>query len=113
MNSPVTEKNANETAAPVSKDNPYLQRVANEEESRRTNGGNGSVDTDDEEAAAAAEFAAEKKKRKQRRRRRIVLAFIATLLSLSVAIAIALYQRRSTRVEYGRAGNQPRVLPPP
>ncbi len=113
MTSPETEKNANEAAAPVAKDNPYLQRVANEEEKRRPDCANGSVDTDDEDAAAAAELAAEKKKRKQRRRRRITQAFIATLLSASVVIAIALYQQRSTRVEYGRAGNQPRVLPSP
>src|SRR5215216_3919876 len=99
MNSLVTAKNANESAAAVATDNPYLQRVANEEETPRTDGANGSIDRDDEEAAAAAEFAAEKKKRKQRRRRRIVLAFIATLLSTSVAIAIAFYQQRSTRVE--------------
>ncbi|HEY0367305.1 MAG TPA: hypothetical protein VGC73_12615, partial [Pyrinomonadaceae bacterium] len=113
MNSQVTEKNVNELVAAVATDSPYLQRVANEEETPRIDGANGSIDRDDEEAAAAAEFAAEKKKRKQRRRRRIVLAFSATLLSASVVLAIAIYQQPSTRVEYGRATNQPRVLPPP
>jgi hypothetical protein len=112
MTSTGTDKNPNEPS-PVATDNPYLQRVPNEEETCRTNGGNGSVDVDDEEAAAVAEIAAEKKKRKQRRRRRIVLAFIAILLSASVVIALALYRQRSTRVEYGRATNPPRVLPPP
>jgi hypothetical protein len=112
MTSPGTDKNPNEPATGA-KDNPYLQRLANDEETRRTDGGNGSVDTDDEEAAAAAELAAEKKKRKQKRKRRIALAFIATLLSASVVIAVAVYRQRSTRVEYGRATNQPRVLPPP
>src|SRR6185503_16164130 len=112
MTSPVTDKNPNEPAA-VAKDNPYLQRIANDEETRRTDGENESVDTDDEEAAAAAELAGEKNKRKQQRRRRIVLVFIATLLSASVVIAVAVYRQRSTRVEYGRPTNQPRVLPPP
>jgi hypothetical protein len=108
-----TDNNANESASAVAKDNPYLQRVVNEEETRRTDDGNGSVDTDDEEAAVAAELAAEQRKRKQRRRRRIALAFIAALLSASVVIAVAIYRQRSTRVEYGRAANQARVLPPP
>jgi hypothetical protein len=113
MTSPQTEKNANESAVPVGKDNPYLQRVANEDETRRTDGGNGAVEPDDEEAVAAAELVAEEKKRKQRRRRRMVLALIATLLLASVVIVVAIYRQRSTRVEYSRAGNQPRVLPSP
>jgi hypothetical protein len=97
MNSPVTEKNVNESAAAVATDNPYLKRVANEQETPRTDGANGSIDRDDEEAAAAGEFAAEKNKRKQRRRRRIVLVLITTLLSASVVIAVAIYRQRSTR----------------
>src|SRR6201991_4446619 len=105
MTSPGTDKNTDEPATGAQA-NPYLQRLANEE-------GNSSLDTDDEEAAAAAELAAEKKKRKQRRKRRVALAFIATLLLASVVIAVAVYRQRSTRVEYGRATNPPRVLPPP
>jgi hypothetical protein len=107
-----TDNNAYESAASVTKDNPYLQRVANGEETPRIDGANASVETDDEEAAAAAELAAEEKKRKQRRRRRFAQAFIATSLSAGVVIALAIYRQRSTRVEYGRA-NQARVLPPP
>lgn len=93
--------------------NPYLQRVASEEETSRTAGGNGSAETDDEEAAALAEMAVEKTKRKQRRHRRFAQAFIAALLVASVVTAVVIYRQRSTRVEYGRAANQPRTLPPP
>src|SRR4030095_4362950 len=70
-------------------------------------------ETDDEEAAALAEIAAEKTKRKQRRHRRFAQAFIAALLAASVVTAVVIYRQRSTRVEYGRAANQPRALPPP
>src|ERR1051326_5742667 len=94
-------------------ENPYLQRVASEAEPSRTAGGNGAADTDDEEAAVLAEIAAEKTKRKQRRHRRFAHAFIAALLAASVVTAVVIYRQRSTRVEYGRAANQPRVLPPP
>ena len=97
----------------VADENPYLQRVASEEETSRTAGGNGSAETDDEEAAALAEIAAEKTKRKQRRHRRFAQAFIAALLAASVVTAVVIYRQRSTRVEYGRAANQPRALPPP
>jgi hypothetical protein len=102
------------SAAPANaQENPYLQPVANEQGTRPTNGGNGSVGADDEEAAALAELVAEEKKRKHRRHRRFALAFIGALLVASVVIAVAIYRQRSTRVEYGRAGNQPRVLPSP
>lgn len=97
----------------IANEDPYLQRVAREEETSRTGGGNGSAESDDEEAAALAEVAAEKRKRKQRRHRRFALAFIAALLSASVVTGVVIYRQRSTRVEYGRAANQPRVLPPP
>lgn len=110
-----TESNENAAGAArrvVAEENPYLQRVASEEETSRTAGDNGSIE-DEEEAAALAEVATETKKRKQRRHRRFALAFIAALLSASVVVAVVLYRQRSTRVEYGRAANQPRVLPPP
>jgi len=97
----------------VAEENPYLQRVASEQETSRTAGGNGAAGTDDEEAAALAEIAAEKTKRKQRRHRRFAQAFIAALLAASVVTAVVIYRQRSTRVEYGRAANQPRALPPP
>ena len=96
----------------VAGENPYLHRAASEEEKSRTAGGNGSAETDDEEAAVLAEIAAEKTKRKQRRHRRYAQAFVAALLVASVAAAIVIYRQRSTRVEYGRAANQPRALPP-
>jgi hypothetical protein len=38
---------------------------------------------------------------------------MGALLAVSVVIAVVIYRQRSTRVEYGRAGNQQRVLPPP
>jgi hypothetical protein len=94
-------------------ENPYLQRVASEAQTSRTAGGNGAAETDDEEAAVLAEIAAEKTKRKQRRHRRFAQAFIAALLAASVVTAVVIYRQRSTRVEYGRAANQPRALPPP
>ena len=97
----------------VAGENPYLQRVASEEETSRTAGGNGSAEADDEEAAALAEIAAENTKRKQRRHRQFAQAFIAALLAASVVTAVVIYRQRTTRVEYGRAANQPRVLPPP
>jgi len=97
----------------VAGENPYLQRVASEEETSRTAGGNGSAETDDEEAAALAEVSAEKTKRKQRRHRRFAQAFIAASLVASIVAAVVIYRQRGTRVEYGRAANQPRVLPPP
>lgn len=100
-------------APAIAQENPYLQPVANEQGPRQTNGGNGSVEADDEEAAALAEFAAEEKKRKHRRHRRFAMALIGALLVASVVIAVAIYRQRSTRVEYGRAVNQPRVLAPP
>ena len=111
-----TESTQGATGSPtriVAGENPYLLRVASEEETSRTAGGNGSVETDDEEAAALAEIAAEKTKRKQRRHRRFAQVFIAALLAASVVTAVVIYRQRSTRVEYGRAANQPRVLPPP
>jgi hypothetical protein len=108
-----TEGAAGSATRVVSNENPYLQRVASEEETSRPAGGNGSAETDDEEAAALAEIAAEKTKRKQRRHRRFAQAFIAGLLAASVVTAVVIYRQRSTRVEYGRAANQPRALPPP
>jgi hypothetical protein len=97
----------------VAGENPYLQRAASEAEKSQIARGNGSAETDDEEAAALAEIAAEKRKRKQRRHRRFAQTFIAALLAASVVTAVVIYRQRSTRVEYGRAANQPRVLPPP
>jgi hypothetical protein len=108
-----TQDAAGSATRVVGNENPYLQRVASEEETSRTAGGNGSVETDDEEAAALAEIAVEKTKRKQRRHRRFAQAFIAALLAASVVTAVMIYRQRSTRVEYGRAANQPRALPPP
>lgn len=108
-----TEGAAGSATRIVADENPYLEPVAGEEETSRTAGGNGSAEIDDEEAAALAEVAAEKTKRKQRRHRRFALAFIAALLSASVVVAVVIYRQRSTRVEYGRTANQPRVLPPP
>src|ERR1044072_2458087 len=96
----------------VAEENPYLQRVASEEKASGTAGGNGSADAEDEEAAALAEIAAEKTKRKQRRHRRFAQAFIAALLAASVVAAVVIYRQRTTRVEYGRAANKPRVVPP-
>jgi hypothetical protein len=108
-----TEGEAGSVTRVVAGENPYLQRAASEEETSRTAGGNGSAETDDEEAAALAEIAAEKTKRKQRRHRRFAQAFTAALLAASVVTAVVIYRQRSTRVEYGRAVNQPRTLPPP
>ena len=108
-----TEGVAGSATRVVAEENPYLQRAASEEEKSRTAGGNGAAETDDEEAAVLAEIAAEKTKRKQRRHRRFAQAFIAALLAASVVTAVVIYRQRSTRVEYGRAANQPRVLPPP
>lgn len=108
-----TEDAAGSATRVVAGENPYLQRVAGEEETSRTASGNGAAETDDEEAAALAEIAAEKTKRKQRRHRRFAQGFIAALLAASVVTAVVIYRQRSTRVEYGRAANQPRTLPPP
>jgi len=108
-----TEGATGSAAPAIAQENPYLQPVANEQGTRPTNGGNGSVEADDEEAAALAELTAEEKKRKHRRHRRFALAFIGALLVASVVIALAIYRQRGTRVEYGRALNQPRVLPSP
>jgi hypothetical protein len=108
-----TEDATGSAVPAVPQENPYLQPVANEQGTRPTNGRNGSVEADDEEAAALAELAAEEKKRKHRRHRRFAMALIGALLFASVVIAVAIYRQRSTRVEYGRAGNQPRVLAPP
>jgi len=108
-----TEGAAGSATRIVAGENPYLQRVASDEETSRTAGSNGSAEADDEEAAALAEIAAEKTKRKQRRHRRIAQAFIAALLAASVVTAVVIYRQRSTRVEYGRAANQARLLPPP
>lgn len=108
-----TESSTGSAIPATLNDNPHHQRVANEQETRRTGDANGSVETDDEEALAAAELAAEGNKRKQRRRRRSAQSFIALLLAASVVIAVVIYRQRSTKVEYGRAGNQARVLPPP
>jgi hypothetical protein len=114
MKSTKNTEGATGSAAPaIAQENPYLQPVANAQGARPTNGGNGSVEADDEEAAALAELAAEEKKRKHRRHRRFALALIGALLLASVVIAVAIYRQRSTRVEYGQAVNQPRVLPPP
>lgn len=108
-----TEGATGSTAPAIAQENPYLQPVGNEQGTRPTNGGNGSVEADDEEAVALAELAAEEKKRKHRRHRRFALALIGALLVASVVITVAIYRQRGTRVEYGRAGNQPRVLAPP
>src|SRR5215218_4168690 len=108
-----TEGAAGSATHVVAEENPYLQRVASDKETSRTAGANGSAETDDEEAAALAEIAVEKTKRKQRRHRRVAQAFIAALLAASVVTAVVIYRLRSTRVEYGRAANQPRALPPP
>jgi hypothetical protein len=108
-----TEGAAGSATHEVANENPYLQRVASEQNTSRTAGGNGAAETDDEEAAALAENAAEKTKRKQRRHRRFAQAFIAALLVASVFTAVVIYRQRSTRVEYGRAANQPQTLPPP
>jgi uncharacterized membrane protein YcjF (UPF0283 family) len=108
MKTPESTEAATGSATPATmKENPYIQPVASEQGTRPTDGANGSVDVEDEEAAALADLAAEERKRKQRRHRRFALAFIATLLSASVVIALAIYRQRSTLVEYGRAGNQP------
>ena len=108
-----TEAAAGSATHVVADENPYLQGIASEQETSRTAGGNGSAEADDEEAAALAEIAAKNTKRKQRRHRRFAQAFIAALLAASVVTAVVIYRQRSTRVEYGRAANQPRVLPPP
>lgn len=108
-----TEGAAGPATRVVAEENPYLQRVVSEEETSRSADGNGSAETDDEEAAALAEVAAEKTKQKQRRHRRFAQALLAALLAAGVVTAVVIYRQRSTRVEYGRAANQPRVLPSP
>src|ERR1043166_4083254 len=114
MKQPETTQGAAESATRVvAEENPYLQRVGREGEPCGAAGGNGAAETDDEEAAVLAEIAAEKTKQKQRRHRRFAQAFIAALLAASVVTAVVIYRQRSTRVEYGRAANQPQVLPPP
>lgn len=86
-------------------DNPYLQ-------SGDENGGS----TEVHETATEEEFGAPSEKedrlaKVKRRRRRFALAFIAGCLFLAVALALLLYRRMSTRVEYGTS-RQVEVLPP-
>jgi hypothetical protein len=103
-------KGASFTTAVID-ENPYLQRTTDEQQAR-ANAENEVFDPVTEDAEGSAiELADERKKAKQRRRR-FVLAGVAVLLLVSVIGVLALYYRSSTRVEYGQAAKQARVVPP-
>jgi hypothetical protein len=92
-------------------ENPYIQRTADEQLLR--------ADVEDEifdhaeqdEEGLTIDLADESKKVRQRRRR-LALVTVAALLIVSVVVAIALYSRGSTRVEYGQRAKQSQVVPP-
>lgn len=94
-------------------ENPYLQRMTDEQGQARTNAEDEVFDpaAEDEEASALDERDHERKKKRQRRRR-LILAGVAVLLLVSVIGVLTLYYRGSTRVEYGQPAKQSRVVPP-
>lgn len=76
---------------------------------------NGTIEKDDE-VASENEFGPPNEKENRlgkvkRRRRRLALAFIAVCLVSAIALALFLYRRMPTRVEYG-SSKQTEVLPP-
>src|ERR1700742_3517941 len=95
----------------ATENNPYLTSVANDQQKPRTDAENG---LDEEAQAEEALFRAEEEKNRKRRRHRwIALAFIVTLLTAAIGLAVVLYRRHSTTVEYAQTAKQTGVLPPP
>ena len=90
--------------------NPYLTTVANDQLKPQTDGGD---ELDEEAQQFEVHRAEEEKKRKQQRHRWIALVFILTLLSASIGLAVVVYRRQSTKVEYRQAAKHTAVLPPP
>ena len=89
-------------------ENPYLQRPVNSEQSRP---GEESFDEHIEDEFGPPED--DDSANPKHRLRRLALAGMALVLLLAIVIAVALYRRSPTRVDYGRTAKQTEILPPP
>jgi hypothetical protein len=96
----------------VIEENPYLQKLEEEQQQTRASAENEVLDlVDEDESASALDHTTERRKKTQRRRR-LVLAGVALLLLVSAVCVFAFQYRSSTRVEYGQRAKQARVGPP-
>lgn len=96
----------------VIEENPYLQRLEDEQQQTRASAENDVFDLIDEDEQASALDQTTEHRKKTQRRRRLVLAGVALLLLVSAVCVFALQYRSSTRVEYGQSAKQSRVVPP-
>lgn len=93
-------------------ENPYIQRRLDDPENDQSDSEKESFSAViDDEDGPPVEPEDERRKVKQRRRR-LVLVGLATLLLMALVLAIALYRRSPTRVDYGRTTRKSEVLPP-
>jgi hypothetical protein len=93
-------------------DNPYLQRLPDQVESDESGPEGETFDELIEDEFAAPIEPADVQRKVKQRRRFIALAGMATLLLIAFVIAVALYRRAPTRVDYGRTAKKSEVLPP-
>src|SRR5258705_11545033 len=92
--------------------NPYLQRLPDQAEGDESRPANEAFDeVIEDEDGAPIEPEDERRKVKQRRRR-LALVGMATLLLMALVLAIAIYRRSPTRVDYGNPARKKEVLPP-
>ena len=96
----------------VIEENPYLQRLEDEQQQTRASAENDVFDLIDEDEQASALDHTTERREKTQRRRRLVLAGVALLLLVSAVCVFALQYRSSTRVDYGQSAKQARVVPP-
>jgi len=109
---PIGEKTRGAFSTGVVDENPYLTRPRDDPESDRSSSEEPPFDAIGEDDDGAPTEPEDEVRKKKHRRRRLALAGITTLLFLAIGLAIALYHRSPTRVDYGRTTSQNKKLPP-
>jgi transcriptional regulator of acetoin/glycerol metabolism len=95
----------------VIEENPYLQRPPDEQEGEQSRPESQIFDSIIEDEDGPPVETEDALIKVHRRRRRSVLVAMATLLVMALVLALAVYRRVPTRIDYGRTTKQTEVLP--
>ena len=95
----------------VIEENPYLQRPPDEQEGEQPRPESQIFDSIIEDEDGPPVETEDALIKVHRRRRMSVLVAMATLLVMALVLALAVYRRVPTRVDYGRTTKQTEVLP--
>lgn len=97
----------------VMEENPYLKRTVDESARAKLLPDDEALNISIEDEHGPPTEPSDLVGASSQRRRRLALLGMVVLLLLSIALAVALYRRSSTRVEYGRAAKQGDAKPSP